>query len=377
MAPGDAVVMDDPDKGMPILARRPDHSCVFFGGDKKCDLHRLCGFESKPSVCRDFPYRFRKTPDGVYVGLSFVCPSVRDNKGTPVAEQEEQLARTMQSAFSLSEIEGPVLLTSHIEISWAAYVELEKHFHALLDHAELPLGIRLIACNVLINFIDAYFRQLYGEHVPMGEARPMADKELTELLRAMRQSEYADVLRVARKPVRAARIRRMFLGMITSFGNTLFHKRGRLGVITAILGQYGRHALGIGGVRLNPLHRKVSHRQLRDTRFPEEGPAAELLLRYFHHVLFRKDIVYKWEAARGLNLLLLNAALVQWYAAAEAAQNDRPTPEYADWSEGIGHVERLYGFHSKFYQFFAEHPVIDEVMESFMVRKNYPFIMLR
>jgi hypothetical protein len=80
-----------------------------------------------------------------------------------------------------------------------------------------------------------------------------------------------------------------------------------------------------------------------------------------------------WKA---LNLLLLNAGLIRWYAAAEALDAGRNLPSDSDFSEAVRHVEQIYGCHSGFYRFLAEQPSMDDIIESFLIRRNYPFIVL-
>lgn len=375
-SPEDAMVREDGPDGAPILRRRPDGKCVFFGGDGLCGLHRVHGAAAKPRICRDFPFRFRETPDGVYVGLSFVCPSVRGNEGQKITDREEELALSMPDAFSRSSVEAPIALNHRVQLSWPQYLETEKSLHDLLGMPDVPLVQRLTACNILVNFVEAYVRRLHEGQIIVDRKLECSGPDLQAFLETVRRTNYAEVLRLASKHAPARLVQRMFLGMITSFGNTLFRRHNRFGAVASVLGQYVRHAAGLGGVRLNPIKARVSHARLARVRFPDGGPASELLTRYVRHCVFRKDLVYRCTLSRGLNLLLLNCALIRWYAAAVSQEGGRAEPSAGDFSEAIGHVEKLYGFHSRFYQFFAEHPIIDEVVESLMIRKNYPFLIL-
>jgi Fe-S-cluster containining protein len=372
----EAIEPDPAGKDPPHLCRRPDGACVFYGEDHLCELHRVIGIAAKPNVCREFPFRYRETPGGVYVGLSFVCPSVRGNRGALLTDQRANLEQAYPRAYAVSKVEGPILLNSRVQVSWEGYLDVEQSFYELLERDDQPLEVRLIALNVLINFVDTYFRRIHAEAPSIGEARLIGDEELAGFLKALRATNYADLLRVAGKRVTAHRLRRMFQGMITGFGNTLFHKRGRTAAVAGVAWQYARHAVGLGSVRLSPLAQRVPHRHLARTRFPREGEALELLVRYTVHSIFRKDLMYRMDVLRGVNQLILNAALIQWYAAGEAANHGRSEPVFDDWSEAIGHVEKLYGFHSRLYQFLSEYPSIDALIDSFMVRKNYPFVLL-
>ena len=80
---------------------------------------------------------------------------------------------------------------------------------------------------------------------------------------------------------------------------------------------------------------------------------------------------------RGLNMLLLNVALIRWYTAAVAAEQEHDEPTEEDFSTAISHCEKYYGFHSSFFHLFERYPAIDDIVESFMRRRNYPFVLLR
>ena len=54
------------------FARNPAGSCVFLTSDTRCSIHRHLGAAAKPQVCREFPYHFVETPDGVAVGVCVV-----------------------------------------------------------------------------------------------------------------------------------------------------------------------------------------------------------------------------------------------------------------------------------------------------------------
>lgn len=372
----EAVVQEEGPDGQLILRRKSsDGSCVFYGEDKLCSIHKTFGEPAKPQVCRDFPYRYRVTPGGVFVGLSFVCPSVRGNKGQAVVEQQAELAEAFPRAYRHEKASGPILLSSKLELSWEQYVQVERGFTDLLGRTDAPLHQRLIGLRVLIEFLEIAHQQARGRFEPMAPPRRAGD-EILQAMDALRQTAYEPVLRSARRPVSSPMLQRMFLGMLTSFANTMWEKRGRAGVIAGLLGQYARHSTGIGRIRLQPLTRTVSHRTLARVGFPVSGPAAELLNRYLGHCVFRKDLLLGPSISRSVNLLLVNAALLRWYAAGNAfvAKRSRPTDE--DFSEAVRYVETYYGAQSKFYRALTEHAVLEELVESFTQRKNYPYIIM-
>ncbi len=101
-----------------------------------------------------------------------------------------------------------------------------------------------------------------------------------------------------------------------------------------------------------------------------------MLERYIRHCIFRKDLVLMGNVSRRLRMLALNLALVPWYATAHALQAGHTDPNDEDFSEAISHIERLYGFHSRFYRFFEENPAFEDVVEAFLLKPNYPFLIL-
>ena len=361
----------------PRLTRKADGSCVFYDKDHLCAVHRIIGAHAKPQVCRDFPYRYVETTGGVYVGLSFVCPSVRANAGTPLRDQEPELRTHYGVAQSILESQRKVALNRRIDLTWDEYLALESCFAELLAMEALPLGQRLIACCALVTFVDAYHQQLAGAPVA-GPGNALPPGALGEFLDAMRNTRFESLLRVAtRRRKTSPAVKRMFLGMFTGFANTLHRKGGRLHTITNVMVQYVRHASGLGKIRLKPIPGELTHRQIDAARLPENGsPAADLIARYVRHCIFRKDLVLSANVARRLRLLVLNVALVPWYAMAEAQQHERTQPADDDYSEAVAHVEKFYGFHSRFYRFFEDNATFDDIVEAFMLKPNYPYMLL-
>jgi Fe-S-cluster containining protein len=71
-------------RGRNILARRPDGACVFLGAENQCQIHEHFGGETKPLVCRLFPFGFLPVGDRIAVDVSFACRSISAGVGAPV-----------------------------------------------------------------------------------------------------------------------------------------------------------------------------------------------------------------------------------------------------------------------------------------------------
>jgi hypothetical protein len=213
----------------------------------------------------------------------------------------------------------------------------------------------------------------------MAQARPLPSGFLSDALTALRRDGWATVLRVAARPAKPSISQRMFLGMMSGFASSLWTPRHPALVSAGIFWQYARHATGLGSIRLRPLNFTVPHSALSNARFPDPtSEAGRLLDRYLLHTLFRKDLAFAPDIRRGLNLTLVNMALVRWYAAAlahaESPQNpSQPTLQH--WSDALRHMETLYGLNSRLYQRLTDLPILDAVLESFFRRRDFPFII--
>ena len=103
-----------------------DPTCVFLQ-DNLCSIH-----EQKPVTCRQYPFQFTNTPEGVFVGASFFCTAIRDNSGRPMSEHALELLELLPQAV-VSQVPD--------SIAWAEYRDLEQRFHAQgLDDACLQLA---------------------------------------------------------------------------------------------------------------------------------------------------------------------------------------------------------------------------------------------
>lgn len=65
--------------------------CTFLTPDQRCQIHAELGAAAKPRGCRQFPFRLTNTPDGIFVGTSFSCPSIQNNQGGPLTDYRGEL----------------------------------------------------------------------------------------------------------------------------------------------------------------------------------------------------------------------------------------------------------------------------------------------
>lgn len=136
--------------GWVINKKSSDHlTCVFQDSQKYCRIHSELGAEQKPRVCQMFPFTLVGTPDGVYVGTSFFCTSVRENSGRPLVEHTPWLEGMVARAGRLTQVEPEsISLRPGVLTNWQDYLNWEGQLlsrpitHSLLACAHSrPLGL--------------------------------------------------------------------------------------------------------------------------------------------------------------------------------------------------------------------------------------------
>jgi hypothetical protein len=92
--------------------------------DHKCRIHSELGMSFKPLGCRAFPIFMYSTPDGIYVGTSFICKSIRNNTGIPIEEYLDEI-RGLLSEYDSKTIGDDIILAGDIQINWQGYKVVE------------------------------------------------------------------------------------------------------------------------------------------------------------------------------------------------------------------------------------------------------------
>lgn len=78
-----------------LVTAKVGGACTFLTSENLCRVH-----EVKPRTCRQFPFTFRSTPDGVFVGASFFCPAVAANEGPLLDETMVDVDEAMLEPFA-------------------------------------------------------------------------------------------------------------------------------------------------------------------------------------------------------------------------------------------------------------------------------------
>lgn len=114
--------------------------CGFLADDKLCRIHSELGMEAKPLTCQQFPFHVTETPDGVYVGVSFFCTSVRENSGRPLQAHEDWLRQLMKTSIRVTTIEeDKVQVAPGVYTNWTDFCAFEEELVRRMGEQGLDL----------------------------------------------------------------------------------------------------------------------------------------------------------------------------------------------------------------------------------------------
>lgn len=338
------------------FARAPGGGCVFLAADERCSIHRHLGAAAKPQVCREFPYSFVQTPDGVAVGVSFACTAVRAHQGQALADQEDEIRGVLAGSTRVRTLPDPIVLYSSVDITWEQYRPLEAALLDILGHDEASLPVALLAGSALISLCVALTQV---EARARRESRP-ATETLVGGLAQLRADRYRKLLAIAAD---ARYPRRPSLTPLAPLYTWLeFSRRplSRLGLVAALYRNYFRfrRARGLlpdvitGGA---PFDVQAVQRVRFDTARPEiDG----FLREYWSHVVVRKTLTPMHGVFRGYQTMLALYAFMKWAAKLTALRGGRSTVTAADIRGAVRLVEQRFVLHARFAELFTLSPVL-------------------
>lgn len=164
-----------------VLGKRSDGGCEFLGEDNLCQLHAKFGADSKPSMCRLFPYTFVDTPSGVYASISFYSNAAVANSGAALSAQSDILrmkSELFRSVFPDGTRDwSKTQISDGIPLSWDDYLPIEEELLRLL-RTESPARIdkRLLGCSRFV--VSKLPRGTNLERFPSVKARPKVVDQL-------------------------------------------------------------------------------------------------------------------------------------------------------------------------------------------------------
>jgi len=373
-------VQNKDDEGRSIC--RENDVCTFLKEDQSCALHIALGPKEKPQACIDFPFRYVDTPGGTYVGLSFACTAVLQKHGRMVEERREDLETEYRHSIHKRNASRRVQLTRRISLDFDAYLELENVFAEILELEKVSLNHRLHTISQFFEIVEAAFRasRLMGEsdvELSVDEQLAAQQAKDIEIIRGLanrfRQDHWAKLLARGIRQAKAPATHRAFIGLVTTFRQALWRGASRLTASWYIFRHYLSAALRLGSIALKPMEQKISYRELKDN-WPEADPKSSweiLQTRYFQHYLFRKDLILAESLQSGIQFMLLQYSLMNWYLAAYRKCWGKDHTEQEIEHEALRTVEKYYINHSRFIEYLEHQPLLATFLETIMNGKTY------
>jgi len=139
--------------------------CVFLGEDKLCIIHKHKGSQQKPTICRQFPYTFTKTPQGIDVSFSTECRAwwkARNNAVPPAgdAEQLAQIRALIKEGAPILSLPVPIPLAEGIDIDLPTWemmrADMLRGLEAATSVPELVVALIQPVRRVLDGQLDEY-----------------------------------------------------------------------------------------------------------------------------------------------------------------------------------------------------------------------------
>jgi Fe-S-cluster containining protein len=348
------------------FARTAGGACVFRTGDARCSIHRHLGARTKPQICREFPYTFVETPDGVSIGLSFACTAVRGGHGLTLPEQRSEIVEVLEGSSRVARVPDPIVLYSGLDIAWANYKPIETALLQILTPGDQPFARSLIAGSLLVN-VCVGLRQVEIS------ARPRPPRQtLAGGLAELEREGYRRLFDVA-AGVREARHRSLaYLAPLHAWLRLQRQPSSRFALVLALYRDYVRFRRVRGGVPdLVTGGRPVDLASVARIAFPSDRETDAFLGEYWRHVVFRKTLTPMHGVFRGYHTLLALHGFTKWAARVVALRAGRREATLADVKDAVRFVEQRFVLHSQFVSLFSVSPVLTIVAERLLGRPSF------
>ncbi len=163
-----------------LQLKMPEESCRFLGPRNLCLIHQTLGRQPFAACCV-FPFSFARTPEGIAVGLSPICGSVRMGLGISPQEREDDLRERLVHAEPRSA--DAYRLAPGVEIPWERFRDIEKALCDCLAAGDLPMRRRLYIGSRLLGALKD--NQPIDVDAWVAESPGAITAELKEAIRGM------------------------------------------------------------------------------------------------------------------------------------------------------------------------------------------------
>jgi Fe-S-cluster containining protein len=338
------------------FARTPAGACVFLTADARCSIHRHLGAAAKPQVCREFPYHFVETPDGVAVGVSFACTAVRGHHGASLPAQRDAIESVLAGSTRVERLPEPLTLIGSVDLAWNDYRPIEAGLLDLLANQTVALPVALLAGSALLS-VCVGMTQLETQARQRGGA-PRAT--LTNALGELHADGYGRLVEVAAGARYPRRPSLTYLAPLYTWLQFSRRRVSRLRLLTTLYGNYFRFRRARG-----PLADVITGGEpfaleaALAVRFDAAAPGVDAFLReYWSHVIFRKTLTPMHGVFRGYQTLLALYSFTKLVARLHALRAGRSVTSLPDVREGVRLVERAFILHARYTDLFTLTPMV-------------------
>ncbi|MCC6620870.1 MAG: YkgJ family cysteine cluster protein [Deltaproteobacteria bacterium] len=144
--PASAIKAGAPEMPVRLMGHRHGR-CVFLGADKLCVIHKAHGAATKPTICRQFPYTFTRTPAGIDVSFSMECRAwwTAKQAGRPPEEDEATIRALLAERAPVLALPVPVPVMDGLAWDVAGWeVVRAATLDAIGRAADLPALVRAL-----------------------------------------------------------------------------------------------------------------------------------------------------------------------------------------------------------------------------------------
>lgn len=336
------------------FARKPCGACVFLTADSRCAIHAHLGYPRKPQVCREFPYSFVDTPEGVAVGLSFACTAVRAHHGRSLAEQGAEVSEVLAGSRRVRRLPDPIPLHARLHVTWEEYTAVEAAWLDLLARPDVPVERALIAGSVLVTLAMG-LKQAEAAQEKAGRAPA---ETLLGGLAALARERHARLLGLAASARYPKRPSLMYLAPLYTWLEFSQRRMSRFALVATLYANVLKFRRGRGAVRDVTGEGAAAIEHVRQIAFVTDGELDGFLREYWGHVLFRKTLTPLHGVFRGYQTALALYGFTKWVAKLHAARAGRARVDLADLKEAVRLVEQRLILHARVVDLFDLSPFL-------------------
>jgi Fe-S-cluster containining protein len=306
-------VMGDDNKTCTILHYA--NKCVFLNRKKICMIHEEMGYAAKPLGCRQFPIILTRTPEGVYAGVTFLCPGVMAEGAEPISIREPEVRRFV-SEYNYDEVGADgVMIAGELGTSWEGYKVIEKYLNSQLEtEPDVHLALRKNLAAIL---------EVTSERWKEG-MNFITPESLTETLEKVNVKPLMD---------------EAFIGLEKQFAMAII---SILESVNDGLKRRNTSMLLEGGKIFSRLFRKnIDVEKLNE--YMDAHPDTEkdeFFRQYFKHIIWRKNFLLQKPLIHGLAALNFLYVILNWYYYASAFTRNAEKPERKDLEKAFEIVEK-------------------------------------